>query len=95
MELIKKIRKITNVRNAKFNSIFYLDKDISTDEIKLPNIRRYEMVTLPPFDVDIEVPKDSKKSALKGYVFTANLFDLVSLYNTIGDQLFKKVTKVK
>lgn len=89
-ELIRKIRKITNVRNAKFNPIFYLDKDISTDEIKLPNIRRYEMVTLPPFDVDFEIPKDNKKTALKGFVFTANLFDLVSLYNTIGDQLFKK-----
>ena len=90
VELIRKLRKVTSVRNAKFNPIFYLDKDISTDEIKLPNIRRYEMVTLPPFDVDIEVPKDSKKTTLKGYVFTANLFDLVSLYNTIGDQLFKK-----
>ena len=90
VELIRKLRKVTSVRNAKFNPIFYLDKDISTDEIKLPNIRRYEMVTLPPFDVDIEVPKDSKRTTLKGYVFTANLFDLVSLYNTIGDQLFKK-----
>lgn len=89
-ELIKKIRTDTGVKNVKFNPVFYLDKDISTDEIKLPNIRRYEMVTLPPFDVDIEVPKDNKKSTLKGYVFTANLFDLVSLYNTIGDQLFKK-----
>ena len=88
-ELIKKIRTDTGV-NVKFNPVFYLDKDISTDEIKLPNIRRYEMVTLPPFDVDIEVPKNNKKSTLKGYVFTANLFDLVSLYNTIGDQLFKK-----
>lgn len=90
IELIRKIRKDTNVRNAKFNPVFYLDKDISSDEIKLPNIRRYEMVTLPPFDVDIEVPKDNKNSVLKGYVFTANLFDLVSLYNTVGDQLFKK-----
>ncbi len=89
-ELIKKIRTDTGVKNVKFNPVFYLDKDISTDEIKLPNIRRYEMVTLPPFDVDIEVPKNNKKSTLKGYVFTANLFDLVSLYNTIGDQLFKK-----
>ena len=89
-ELIKEIRAGTGVKNFKFNPVFYLDKDISTDEIKLPNIRRYEMVTLPPFDIDIEVPKDNKKSTLKGYVFTANLFDLVSLYNTIGDQLFKK-----
>ncbi|MBQ3041523.1 MAG: AIPR family protein [Clostridia bacterium] len=89
-ELIKKIKTGTGVKKFKFNPVFYLDKDISTDEIKLPNIRRYEMVTLPPFDVDIEVPKDNKKSTLKGYVFTANLFDLVSLYNTIGDQLFKK-----
>ena len=90
MELLKKIRKITDVSASKLNSVFYLDKDISTDEIKLPNIKRYEMVTLPPFDIDIDVPQGDKKSALKGYVFTANLFDVVSLYNTIGDQLFKK-----
>lgn len=90
IDSIRKIRQDTNIRNAKFNPVFYLDKDISSDEIKLPNIRRYEMVTLPPFDVDIDVPKNNKKSTLKGYVFTADLFDLVSLYNTIGDQLFKK-----
>lgn len=90
LELIKKLRKITSTRNAKLYPMFYLDKDISTDEIKLPNIRRYEMVTLPPFDIDIDIPKDNESCTLKGYVFTANLFDLVSLYNTIGDQLFKK-----
>lgn len=90
LELIKKLRKITSTRNAKLYPMFYLDKDISTDEIKLPNIRRYEMVTLPPFDIDIDIPKDNASCTLKGYVFTANLFDLVSLYNTIGDQLFKK-----
>lgn len=90
LELIKKLRKITSTRNAKLYPMFYLDKDISTDEIKLPNIRRYEMVTLPPFDIDIDIPKNNASCTLKGYVFTANLFDLVSLYNTIGDQLFKK-----
>lgn len=90
LELIKKIRKITSTRSAKLYPLFYLDKDISTDEIKLPNIRRYEMVTLPPFDIDIDIPKENASCTLKGYVFTANLFDLVSLYNTIGDQLFKK-----
>ena len=89
LELVKKLRKITGTRNAKLYPMFYLDKDISTDEIKLPNIRRYEMVTLPPFEID-DIPKDSVSCTLKGYVFTANLFDLVSLYNTIGDQLFKK-----
>lgn len=90
LELIKKLRKITGTRNAKLYPMFYLDKDISTDEIKLPNVRRYEMVTLPTFDVDVDIPKDNESCTLKGYVFTANLFDLVSLYNTIGDQLFKK-----
>ena len=88
--LIKQVRKVTKVKNPKINSVFYLHKDISTDEIKLPNIKRYEMVTLPPFDIDIDVPKNNKKTTLKGYVFTANLFDLVNLYNTIGDDLFKK-----
>ena len=90
LDLIKKLRKITGTRNAKLYPMFYLDKDISTDEIKLPNIRRYEMVTLPPFDIDIDIPKENESCTLKGYVFTANLFDLVLLYNTIGDQLFKK-----
>ena len=84
LELIKKLRKITSTRNAKLYPMFYLDKDISTDEIKLPNIRRYEMVTLPPFDIDIDIPKENEICTLKGYVFTANLFDLVSLYNTIN-----------
>ncbi len=93
LELIKRIRKITSTRSSKLYPMFYLDKDISTDEIKLPNIKRYEMVTLPsPFDADIDIHNDTedKNCTLKGYVFTANLFDLVSLYNTIGDQLFKK-----
>ena len=95
LELTKKIRAITNTnaKSFKFFPMFYLDRTISEEEIKLPNIRRYEMVTLPsPFDADIEVCNDTenKSCALKGYIFTANLFDLVSLYNTIGDQLFKK-----
>lgn len=90
MDLIKSVRKTTGIKNFKLNPVFYLDKDISTDEIKLPNIRRYEMVTLPPFNTDFDVPEENKNSTLKGYVFTANLLDLVSLYNDIGDQLFKK-----
>ena len=90
IDLIKNIRKKTEIKKTKFNPVFYLDKDVSTDEIKLPNIRRYEMVVLPPLDIDINVPKNNKKATLKGYVFTANLFDLVSLYNNIGDQLFRK-----
>lgn len=88
LEFLKAIRTITKTRSTKLYPLFYLDKDIATDEIKLPNVRRYEMVTLPsPFDTDAEL---ADGAMLKGYVFTANLFDLVSLYNTIGDQLFKK-----
>ena len=35
---------------------------------------------------------DCKKNGLelKGYIFTANLFEIVELYNEIGDELFKK-----
>ncbi len=90
LELLKRIRRITGVRSANLYPMFYLDKDVSSDEIKLPNVNRYEMVTLPSFDVDLDVPKEPVDLPLKGYVFTANLFDLVALYNTIGDQLFNK-----
>lgn len=89
-DLVKAIKKATGSRKTKLNTMFYLDKDVSSEEIKISNIRRYEMITLPPLELDIEVPKKDKNNTLKGYVFTANLYDIVSLYNTIGDQIFRK-----
>ncbi|MBQ9369466.1 MAG: AIPR family protein, partial [Clostridia bacterium] len=76
--------KISGIRRIR--SILYLDGEAKTKtkEYKL-KAKRYEML----------IHKDNRShindnDALRGYVFTANLFDIVELYNEIGDDIFKK-----
>jgi len=91
---IRKSKSINGV--IKIHSMIYLDKDIMDTEIKLNNIRRHEMLVLPSMDVSVNIPKDrqikvnNKIENLKGYVLTVDLYDIVNLYNIIGDDLFKR-----
>lgn len=79
----------------KFLSTYYLDIDICTREIKLNNTKRPTMLLLPPLAPNVhvqEVPDSTQKQYphdLKGYMLTANLFDIVEIYNQVGDALFK------
>ena len=70
-------------------SIPYLDIDskIKTKEFKL-EAKRYEMLEHPCRDY-IKA-EEKEEDGLKGYIFTANLYDVVTLYNEIGDEIFKK-----
>ena len=71
--------------------MFYIDKDFSGKEIKLSNIKRHEMLVVPPLKLEkLGVNTAGAGETLKGYVFTGNLFDVVNLYNEIGDELFKR-----
>ncbi len=79
-------------KSGKFGVMFYLDKDISSEELKLSKVKRYEMVKIPPLELDInpvEEQPTNQDTHLKGYVFTADLFDIVEIYNSVGDQIFK------
>ncbi len=82
----QKIRQ--KIRGIKLLYSSYLYKEISEKELKLPNIRRYEMLQVPPTELSFTAPPNIEY--LKGLVFTANVFDLVELYNQVGDQLFQK-----
>lgn len=80
----------------KFLSTYYVDKDICTSEIKLNNTKRPKMLLLPPLEPNVHVQTttdDAQKQYpddLKGYMLTANLYDVVEIYNQVGDALFKE-----
>ena len=91
--LITQIKKEKTINVLDIFPIFYIDKDISKEEIKLPNVKRYEMLTEPPINSRVHVQNKTNSPqnphpCLKGFVFTVNLFELVKIYNKIGDDLF-------
>lgn len=91
---IKKRTKISKLKlKLKLSQIFYVDKQIPITEIKLTNIDRFEMTAVPSLKakMNIQDQKDKVSSeSLKGYVFTADLYNFAEIYNQAGDELFKK-----
>lgn len=87
-EGLKKRSKHFKIKNI--NSMFYIDSDVTEREIKLRNVRRFEMLEKPPLNTNIVFDKKIESNSLKGYVFTANLYEIVEVYNKVGDVLFKE-----
>lgn len=93
-EIVNQV-KTALVHSPKFLSTYYVDKDISAPEIKLNNTKRPKMLLLPPLEPNIHVQETSDNAKrqypndLKGYMLTANLYDIVQIYNQVGDVLFK------
>ena len=87
--------KTTLSYSPKFLSTYYVDKDICASEIKLNNTKRPEMLLLPPLEPNVHIQEtiDSVQKQypndLKGYMLTVNLYDIVEIYNQVGDILFK------
>lgn len=81
--------------SPKFLSTYYVDKDICTPEIKLNNTKRLEMLLLPPLEPNVHVQETTNSikkqypNDLKGYMLTVNLYDVVQIYDQVGDILFK------
>lgn len=88
---IKKDKK--KARQIRHASTIYICKLSIEDEIKIKNIKRHELLLVPPLDTEINIqgtPVANKVDNFKGYVFTAKLYDLVTVYNTVGDDIFKR-----
>lgn len=81
--------------SPKFLSTYYVDKDICTSEIKLNNTQRPKMLLLPPLEPNVHIQESTDNlnkqypNDLRGYMLTANLYDIVEIYNQVGDVLFK------
>lgn len=88
---IKRDRK--KARQIRHASTIYICKSSIEDEIKIKNIKRHELLLVPSLDTEINIQGtvvSNKVDNFKGYVFTAKLYDLVTVYNTVGDDIFKR-----
>ena len=88
---IKKDQK--KARQIRHASTIYICKLSIEDEIKIKNIKRHELLLVPSLDTEINIQGtviSNKVDNFKGYVFTAKLYDLVTVYNTVGDDIFKR-----
>lgn len=74
-------------------SLFYtciLVRSYVRQDVRLKGLKRYEMIQEPPMDrsLNLETAPDPAP-AVQTLVFTADLYQLAELYNTVGDQLFQ------
>ena len=92
--ILNQVKSILSI-TPKFLSTYYVDKDICAPEIKLNNTKRPKMLLLPPLEPNVHiqetVDREQKQypNDLKGYMLTVNLYDIVEIYNQVGDALFK------
>lgn len=88
---LRKIMAVRGTRKVRVELLFVFDSIGDSEEIKICNVNRYESIQMPPINNNINWESYSEKSAdICGYVFNVELYQLVDLYNKIGDQLFKK-----
>ena len=62
------------------------------EEVKIADIKRYDALEMPPLEMPgLDDSKDIDENGLplKGYVFNVKLYNLIQIYNDIGDALFK------
>lgn len=77
--------------NITINTFFILNSENENQEIKLKNINRYDIIEMPPIKNHINWESEDKTSfGLRGYVLSVNLYDLVEIYNIVGEKLFKR-----
>ncbi len=85
----KDLLKAAGCKRVSVLPSVFMVKTAVTDELIIPNIKRHEILRLPPVSI-LPNSEPEKQHNLKGLVFTARLKDIVALYNAVGDQLFRK-----
>ena len=81
----KDCRLKLSAKNLYFASMFLSTSELTDFEINIASRIRALETKRPPIEID----KDNKINMM-GYVFNANLYDLVTIYNLLGDKLFTK-----
>ena len=72
---------------------YFIFKDDINGSIELTNIKRYEMLIMPPISFNDNIKIEQQKQndpPFNGYVFSVSLYELVNIYNEVGDELFKR-----
>lgn len=94
--LENRIRTGAGGKNLSLKVTYVLVQEYKKQDIELKNIKRFEMLQMPALQAHINREpaeegkrKDSDGNALCSLVFTVDLFQLVEIYNLIGDRLFR------
>ncbi len=80
-----------------FQCTYILVQKYGNEEACLRDLKRYEILQMPPVSayMNRETAWDSREEeSLYARVLTADLFQLVELYNTIGDRLFRNNVRI-
>lgn len=73
------------------NFLYILDNSYNEQDIKLTNVNRFEFIQMPPMKCHINWEnKDEAEGSNRGYVTSVHLHQLIDIYNSIGDKLFKR-----
>lgn len=82
------------------NSICILIQEFDGKEVRLKGLNRMDMMQEPPVSGRInlekspDLPYEESSKTIRGLVCTANLFQIVELYNMLGDRIFKYNVRV-
>lgn len=93
-KLTNQIRENTGKKNPSVKCTYILEREDKKQSVRLYDLRRYEIMQMPPVSARINMESSDKEQgenqegSLHGLVFTARLYQLVDIYNMIGDQLF-------
>lgn len=89
-EIRKEIRAVTGNKRDRVSFTCILDNDYNRMDIKLTGISRPKIIKMP-FEKDLINSESVKERVFhrRGYVLTAQLHQLVEIYNRVGDRLFK------
>lgn len=90
-EIKDSIRSQVKGWRGTVNFLYILDNNYGGQDIKLTHINRFDFNQMPPIKNHINWEKEDKQeSSNTGYVTSVDLRQLVEIYNTIGDKLFKR-----
>lgn len=87
----KNIRKEMKPWKGTVNFLYILDNSYHEQDIKLTSVNRFEFIQMPPMKCHINWENEDKTEVSnRGYVTSVHLYQLVEIYNRIGDKLFKR-----
>lgn len=87
----KAIRREMKEWKGTVNFLYIQDNNYGQQDIKLSNINRFDFIQMPPIKNHINWEKEEEpEGENKGYVTSVHLYQLVEIYNKIGDKLFKR-----
>lgn len=75
----------------RMDHVFVIVQEYIQQNVKLRNLKRFEVLQMPPISgaINLEDGQEQVPERLHAIVLNIDLYQMVQLYNTVGDQLFQ------